>query len=120
MQLTELHDHLSVIHGDIVFAQLCLVSHSGQERLLLLGIMGVVRLGGSDLRLDFLDCEEKLALNIGHDNLEAKVDDLGGYGEIYDLLGETVRVDLEALRRERLSVRGEFLSGNLEQVQVGN
>lgn len=119
--LTKLNDHLPVINSDIIHIQPCLIPHT-DEKIGLLGqvlMLQSITIAVAVLFLGrLLDSLEYLALYVGDDDLGGEVNDLSRHGKVYDLLSEPVRVDFPAFGRKRFALGGEFLRGELEDVQV--
>jgi hypothetical protein len=115
-----LDHHLPIVDRDVVLIQLGLVSHPLEELGLFGRVLGVNGRLLGQVRLHLLDRLEQLALRVGHDHLGGKVDDLRSDGEVDDLLGESVGINLPALGRHGLPVGGESLRCELEHIEVGH
>jgi hypothetical protein len=60
------------------------------------------------------------SLHIRNQDLESEINDLGRNRKVNDLFCQAIGIDIELLRRERLSSGGEPLCSDLENVQVGD
>jgi hypothetical protein len=96
-----LHDHLTKIGGDIVNIEFGFLADAVKEGsvlswVILNGSRCGTTIPRSPIRLHLLVLGKATTLEVWNDKLHAKVDDLGGDCEVYDLLAEAVGVDAPA------------------------
>lgn len=117
---TKLNNHLSIVDRNVILVKRGFAPHPSEELLLLFGVLVPMLnlLVGCKICLDLLDRLEDFPLDIRNEDLKREIDDLSRDGEVYHLLGQAIRVDIELLRRERLSFSGKSLCGDLEDIQV--
>lgn len=111
--------HLAVVYRNVILVELGFVAHSLEEGLLL-GDVDDLEAVLLWLLRHLLNLFGDPALGIWHDDFGDEVDDLSRDGEVDDLLGQSVGVDLPALGREWLSIDGEPLRRELEEVEIGD
>lgn len=109
-------NHLAIVNCYIVLVQVSFFPDSLEELVLLWDILDLRTI--AVLLGYLLHRFGHFALNIGDDNFSGKVNHLSCDGEIDNLLGEPVWVDLPAFGRNGCPFSGELLGSELEKVEI--